>query len=810
MAARQGGVPFGNTLRLREEARDAWGWTWIDRLTQDLSYALRMLRKSPGFSFVAVLMLAVGIGVNVTAFGFFNLMVLRPLPIRNPETILQFERVSPGNFADNFPYPEVALFREQSKTLSSVLAMSFATLTLSGNEKPVYAHFVTANFLTEQGAGARIGRTLTALRDEAPNADPVVFLGYQFWQQRFGGDPSVAGTSVLLNGRPATIIGVADQEFGGLGGQPDVWAPINQEPYFVTGTSTTDFSQTAINVQMWGRLAPGLSPMAAEGELASLAAELRKQHPDDIWEKESVPSSPGGYLLRVRHEMYPVLAIAAALGMLILLVACGNLGSLMLARSVAREREIAIRVAVGASRSRLIRQLFTESLLLAFLGSVASLMLGYVVLRCLILQGDMPWWIHPAPDWRVILFAACIGFASAILFGLAPALQGARQRQQATLMRRALIGAQVAGSCVLLIVSGLLVRALNHAAFSAPGFEYANVITIDPSLRGYTPARARQFFDALEPRLRALPGVESVALASNPPLGHRWTVDNTEIAGRPVNIHFNHIEPSFFETMKIPILRGRGLARGNEKEIVISESLARLRWLGEDPIGKLFRTGVDPQGVPRESTVVGIVRAARLVSPGDSDAVEAYQLAAGDILPSMVVLVRTAARPEALVPVVASVAKAIDPKLFPGVELMKISYRDKVQQAGYTAMAAGILGFAALLLACAGILGLVAYSVSQRTKEIGIRMALGAKPGHVVSAVVRQLILPVGAGLVAGIGAAAAISRLLRGALWGISNLDTISYLAAICVFVLAAAVAAVLPARRALRVDPMNALRED
>jgi predicted permease len=801
--AERAGKPLAHTLLLREEARDAWGWTWIDRIAQDVRYAARMLRKSPGFTAAAVLMLALGIGVNVAAFGFFDLMFLRPLPVRDPGSLLRFDRSAPQGYADNFMYPEVAFYREHSRTLSAVLASGDAKVTIEGDDRQLAARFATANFFSELGARARLGRLLDPGRDEASDAGPVVVLGEGLWQRHFGADPLIVGKTILLNGNPATVIGVVSSEFSGLGlGTPDLWAPINQQPYFVKGSRLTDFSDSGIGVFMWGRLQAGLTPKVSEEELMSLAAELHRQHPKDVWEKEGLPSKPGGYANSIRHEMVPVLALVGALGLLILGAVCGNLGSLLLARGVAREREIAIRVAVGAGRGRLIRQLFTESLVLALLGSAAGLALGYVVQRFLLAWAEVPVWLDATPDRRVMLFAIGMGFAAAIMFGLTPAWQAARQRHRATITRQFLVGTQVAASCVLLIVAGLLVRALNRAMFENRGFEYQHVISIDPHFHGNSSAEARAYLDTLENRLRGLPGVDAVSMVSNPPLGNRWTVFKSEVAGHAVSIHYNHVDPPFFQTMQIPLLRGRNLIRGDLRAIVVGESLARLQWPADDPVGKLFRNGADTY------TVVGVVGSARLVSPEDSDAVEIYQLASGDILPSMMVLVKTSGPPEGLVQVVASVAKAIAPKLFPEVQLLKGAFRDKLQTAEYSALAVSLLGAVALLLAGAGIVGLVAYGVTQRTKEIGIRMALGARPAHVLAVVLRQFAIPVAAGLLAGVGGAAALSQILRQLLYGVSNLDPMAYVGAVGVFAVAVVVAALLPARRALRVDPIRALR--
>ena len=834
MAAREGRRNLGNSLRLREQARDAWGWTWIDRLGQDLRYAARVLRKSPGFTAVAVLTLALGIGVNVAAFGFFDLMFLRPLPVRDPATILHFVRSSPLGVADNFVYPEVAFYREHAQTLSSVLALSFGRLSLDGAAAPVNVHYVTANFFSALGAAPAFGRLLDAPRDEAPDADPVVVLSYRFWQRQFGADVQVIGRTIRFSGKPATVIGVAGREFSGLGmDPPNVWAAIAQEPYFAPGTELDNFSERGIGVFMWGRLAPGLAPPAAETELRALAAVLHHRHPNDVWANESLPSQPGAYGLTIQPQLIPVLALVGTLCLLILIMACGNLGSLLLARAVARKTEIAIRVAVGAGRVRLLRQLITESFVLACLGFGAGLVMGYAALRGLIAAAGLPPWVHATPDWRTIAFAAGVGLASTVLFGLMPSWQAARQRYRAAFLRQIFIGVQVAAGCVLLIVAGLEVRALNHAIRTDPGFDYRQVITIDPALTGYTPARARVYFAALKERLRALPGVESVALASNPPLGNRWTVSNTTIAGRPVNIHINHVDPAFLPTMQIPILRGRNLSAGDAHAAVVSDSLARVLWpseaqrarnsappcreelrrpeaargaplcasSSEDPIGKTLQSG------SAQLTVVGISRSARLVSPEDSDAVEVYVLAGTDLWPSMSAIVRTAPPPEDLVRPITAAVKSIDPQLLPEVQLMKDQFRGKIQTAEYAALAVSVLGFIAQFLACLGIVGVVAYAVTQRTKEIGIRMALGAKPANILPMILSQFSRPLAAGLVVGVAGAAGLSRLLRWQLYGVSNLDLAAYLGAIGVFVVTAAIAALWPARKALRVDPMRAL---
>lgn len=489
--------------------------------------------------------------------------------------------------------------------------------------------------------------------------------------------------------------------------------------------------------------------------------------------------------------------------LLILAVACGNLGGLLLARGVAREREISIRAAIGAGRGRLVRQLFTESLLLGFVGSLAGLGLGYVVLRSLMTMSGTPAWLNPAPDWRVMLFAIAMGLGAAILFGLTPAFHVVHRRHRATLMRQILIGAQVAASCVLLIVAGLLVRALNRAS-GDPGLDYKQVVSIDPGLanHGYTPAQARTYIDTLQSRLRDLPGVESVSFASTPPFGNKKTTIGMERDGRATRINTNSIDPQYFETMKIPLLHGRSLMPGDSHGIVVSQSLAALVWPAEDPLGKPFEIG------DTKYTVAGIAGNARVTEDQNTTAV--YFPANSTDLPSIVVLVRTSGRPEGSAPGMASIAKEIDPRIFPDLQLMKTAFRQKLGGAEKSALAVGVLALVALLLACLGIVGLVAYAVAQRTKEIGLRMALGAKPSHIVAIVLRQFSRPVVVGLLVGLGGAAGLAQVLRRILFGVGSLDPVAYLGAIGFFTVTVAVASVFPTLRALRVDPMRALRND
>jgi predicted permease len=810
MSGKSGHRNFGNPMRLREQAREAWGWTWIDRLGQDISYAARTLRRSPGFSITAILVLAVGIGVNVTAFSLVNMMLLQYIPVRDAASIVRLQRRSPDASTNTISYNSMKFYADHTRTLSAVMG----TLGVPGQQvenepQPVTTSFVTENYFKELGTQPALGRTIDPQQDQIGSA-PVVVLGNNFWQNRYASDPNIIGKVIHINQKPATVIGVLPYNFVALGRQhPDLWLPMTQVGYFIDGNTTiSDTESNSGGVEMWGRLAPGVSAKAAELELLSLTNQLRKQHPKGIWDNEYIRSDPGGHDQLMQPDMFIALYAVAGLVFLILAVACANLGGLMLARGVAREHEIGIRVAIGASRGRIFRQLFTESLQLSAIGSVTGLIVAYITLRITMAHANAPLWMTATPDWRVITFTVVVGFLAAALFGLAPALQIARQRQRRTIVRQILLGAQIAASCLLLIVAGLLVRAAQHALYADPGFGFEQVLAVDlgQGNHGYKPADARNLLEQFRDRTRAVPGVTSVALTSMQPLGHNRvsTISNT-INGHLVRIFPFTVDPEFFATMQVPLLRGRNFHPGEEHAVIISDSLAKKQWPGEDPIGKPDASGSGPGDI-----VVGVVANARLMDMQDGDTVELYHAAKEADMNDLVVLVKAAGAPEGLTPALRSITQNLDPKLFPETRLLKAEFRNETQSAGNIAKVISLLGFVAVLLAGLGILGLVAYTVSQRTKEIAIRLALGATKVQVLTAVLRQFSWPVLIGLIAGTAATAALSQILRRILYGVSNLDPISYVAAIATLIAIFAIAAVLPARRALKLDIARALHQE
>jgi predicted permease len=800
MAARAGRSNFGNTLRMREQAREAWGWTWLDRLAQDLSYAARMLARSPGFTVTAVLVLAIGIGVNVAAFSLFNMVALKPLPVRDPGSLVRLERRSPDQYSSEMPYLSAVFYGEHAKSLEAMIAvLGIPPMQVNDDLHGTSASFATANYFSELGTPAAAGRLFDPSRERQATAPPVVVLSYKLWQRQFNGDPGVVGRIVKLNRKPATVIGVTPYEFASLGGQtPDLWIPMVQQPYFVTG-STLLTDPGASSVRMWGRLASGVTPKMAAEELKALTNELRRQHPKEIWDKEYIDIHPGGHLQVMQEGMYRVAAMVALLTMLILAVACANLGGLLLARAVTREHEMGIRMAIGATRARIFRQLATESVVLALLGATAGLGLSSIGLRVVLTQFQVQGWLSASPDWRVLVFTSGMALTAAVFFGFAPALQIARQRQRKTLVRQVLIAVQVAASCLLLIVAGLLVRATLHVLYTDPGFAYEQLLSVDPQLvqHNYSPAAGQAYLDAMQERIRALPGVKSVSLVKLPPMGHTISNMDEEINGHQVKVYPNWVMPGLFETMGIPLRMGRTFYAGEKNVVIVSESMARREWPGQNPIGQQL-----PNGSAKD-TVVGVAGDAHVNAANDDDAVELYWPAQREDMPGMVVMVRTTGEPDSLSPMIKGISESMDVKLFPEIRQMKVLYHDNVLKTiENIARAVTLIGLVAVLVAAVGIIGLVSFSVSQRLKEIAIRMALGATKAQLLRAVLRQFVWPVSIGMAAGVAIAVMASRLLRVALYGVSNLDPASYSVAILVLMAILGLAALLPAQRALRLD--------
>jgi predicted permease len=798
-------LEFGGLEQIKEDCRQSRGTLWLVSIVQDVRFGARILSRSPGFSVTAIVVLALGIGVSTLAFSLYNIISLQSIPVHDPGTLVRIQRRSPDNSTPGVPYSSIAYYRDNAKSLSAVIAiMNAAPMVLNRDEQRVNPAFVSSNYFSELGGLPIIGRLFDSLHEDSGSA-PVVVLSFRYWQRKFDSDPMIVGKTIRLGGKPATVVGVTSEAFANLGSEnPDIWLPLLQHSYFVEGSKPLNDPKFEGLILMWGRLAPGASMPRAEQELLSLTNQLRKLYPSVIWDQEHILVTPGAHFLSL-EDGAPVLGLIGLLVFLILAIACANLGGLVMAHGAGRQREIRLRFDLGARTLRVFRQLFTENLLLGLLGSIAALPLCYTVLRLALVYSNAPSWMSAMPDLRVLVFAAAMGVLAALAFGFLPTLQMVRRKKDRFLWHQMVVCAQVGASCVLLILAGLLVRATLHTLYSDPGFGYEQVLSIDPGMNehGFASPKAQAYLDQLQSRLRGVPGVAFVSIAMNPPLVNKEVmITGIEVNNRRILIYPNWVGPEFFQTMRIPLLRGRYFHAGEKNAVILSESLALKRWPNEDPIGKQWKDGND--------VVVGIVGNTRAMELNNTDATEIYYPANTDVLPEMSVLVRTAGDPNTVSPIIKSIAGNLDPKLFPTITPLTAGFRKNVSQVEQIATIVSLLGGIAMFLAVVGLLGLVSYAVSRRTREIAIRLALGANRAEIISAVLQRFAWPVLLGLVAGVAITGSLSQVLRRGLYGIGGFDPISYAGAMTVLIAILAAAAMLPIRRAFRLDIARILHSE
>jgi len=787
------GPRFGNELRLREEAADQWGWTWLDRLGQDVRFGLRLLRRSPSFALTAITVLALGIGINLAAFEVFDAVALSSLPVRSPHTLVTLSRRNPHGSSTSFSYPEFAFYRSKSASLAGAFAFVYGSVDLDG-VPATDAEFVTPTFFTDLGARPVAGRLFDA-GDERRDADRVALLDERVWRSRFGADPAIVGRSVQVNGHPFVVVGIAPSDVTGRA-HAAIWIPVTQHAAAFSGSTLLDDWTAKGAVRFNARLREGLSADAARSELAGLAAALQKERPSDTTEGEWIELHPAGKYLVLDDANGVALALVFALVLLVLVTACMNLGVLVLARTLGRDREFSLRFSVGASRGRILRQLLTEHLMLGLLGAAAGCGVAAIATRVFAVTTRLPPAITPHLSWRSSALAVALAVVSALAFGFTPAMQAIRPSMSQRLrLRSVLVAVQVAAAGVLLILSGLLVRGVTRVAKAPLGFDYQHTLVADPDLsaHGMKAGAAMAYWQHVEARMRQVPGVVDVAVTTLPPFGNRMAIDGERTV-------FYGVTASYFTTLGIPLRRGR-IFRDDEKDVsVVSESLARRRWPAGDALGQKYY----------DATVIGVVGDARTVRVGEVASAERYQPLAPDDLSMSVMVVRTAGPPQDAAATVASLLRAEGTGLVPTVRPLADAFEDKLNEPRQIALIASSLGITALLLAVTGLGGLVAYTVSQRTREIGVRVALGARPSHVVVAIARQFRTPILCGAIGGSALAAGAGTLMSSELFGISQFDPLSHAGSLLLFAIVAALAAVPSIRRALRVDPVTTLRAE
>jgi macrolide transport system ATP-binding/permease protein len=836
---------FGGLLIAQEDSRAMWGFASLEVLWQDLRYGFRMLRKSPGFTTVVVLSLALGVGVNTAVFSFVNAVLFKPLVgVNDPDRLVWFR--APAS------YPDYEDYRDQNDVFSGLFASggrSDFSLNSDGQPERISGELVTANYFSVLGVEAALGRTFLPEEDLSLGSHPIVVISHNLWQRRFGADLNIAGKDIRLNGLSATVVGVTPKGFiGKEAAMPvDIWVPMVMYPQLRPSAASRDTNEIGrLNdrnthwLHVVGRLKPGVSLKQAEAAMTGIAERVAEAHQsvkkDERLRAVELLSVSGGLDPRDRLEALPLAGMLMAIVGLVLLTACANVASLLLARASLRQREIALRQALGASRSRLIRQLLTEAVMLSLLGGVVGLLLASWSSGLLLaFSRSTPIAnLDISLDYRVLAFTLLTSLLAGIIFGLAPALQTSRpdllpaiKNDSAILVRSSrryrlrnlFVIAQVMLSLVLLVGAGLFIRSLQNARAVNPGFNAENglLVPIDLALLRYSETKGQAFYRQLIEQVKTLPGVEEASLMRFVPLGLSFAQREIVIAGSNLTstsrsqAGFNIVGSAYFQTMGIPLLSGREFSDqdrdGALGVVIVNETLAQQFWPGENPIGKQVSFGSGPKDPHFE--IIGVASDGKYSTLGESPRPFIYQPLLQNYEGEMTLVVSTATDPAGLTEAVREKIRALDNNLpVADVKTLAEQVSFSLFPARVGAMFLGVFGLLALVLAVTGVYGVVSYTVSQRTQEIGIRIALGARSGDVFRLVIRQGMLLVIVGIVLGLAASLAVTRLVSNFLYGLSATDLITFVGVSLLLMTVALMACFLPARRATKVDPMIALR--
>ena len=806
-------------------------------MLRDLRYALRVLGKNPGFTTAAVLTLALGIGLNATIFSIFDAMALRPLQLPGTTRALSmYQDMRGGNEGRSmiggpslFSSLEYAEYRDNNHVFIGLTAYTPEYRVLvDADVKPVQGELTTCDYFSVLAVSPRLGRAFSPNECASTGAGPVVVLSDAFWRNRFAADPAILGKTVKLNRLPFTVIGVAPPSFHGTEiVASSWWVPISMQ-YALSGRSDAPFeaNENLGWLALIGRLKPGLTTSQAHADLGVIAARRDARHSGRL---TTLSLSEPNYFGRAdkRRAIFAVGTVFLVAVGLVLLIACANVANLFLARATARQREIAVRLAIGASRVQLVRQLLTESFLIALAGGVIGTAVSFssatALVNVLLRNPDLdPLNIAVAPDMRIFAYSLLLVLVAAFGFGLAPALQSTRPdlnnmlRDGAEIggtrgrLRNSLVGVQVAVSMVLLVSAGLLLRGLSHAESVDPGFAIDNAVTMSVDLRaeGYTAQRAVAFHRGLDSWLKTLPGFVAASQAFTAPLANRHYFGTFGLPGeeRQRQLQFNRVSPGFFSSVGLPLVRGRDFnpSDASGSTMIVSEAAASLMWPGQNPVGKTVHAEHD-------YTVIGVARDAQVSELGRAHEPFLY-LAASDsnAIEIGTVIVRSAAPYPTVAAALRANALALDPDLHLKIAPLRDNMRFYLQASQILATLSSALAGLALLLATIGIYGTVAFMVARRTREIGIRMALGAHSANVVRLVTRDTMRTVVIGAVVGLALCVVATRVLAVVLFGVSTLDAAAFLGVPALLLGVALVASYIPTRRAVRIDPLIALRAE
>jgi predicted permease len=822
---------------------------WLQTVLFDCRFAFRQVRKEPAVTATVVITLGLGIGVNTAMFSLLNGWLLRPLPVPSPQqvTVLASQQKEGSN--GNFSYPDFLDFQRGDDSFSSLFGYAFGIggLSADGEAREIAYSSVTGNYFSGLGVKPALGRLFLPGEGEKPGEELLVVLGYSFWQSKFGGDPHVIGKSVRVNGKQATVIGVTPREFHGTVFllDMDAFLPLSALSLISDSVNSLTVRDDRLLTVM-GRLKQGTALKQAQSSTDVIADRLATQYPeaDKGVKVQLVPESfarPGAFVA----TFVPVIAsLFLVLAGLVLLLACTNVANMLLVRATVRSREVAIRAALGATRARIIRQVVTESLLMALLGSVAGILLGSASLAVsgsllhsvFTNRNNRGFSMDVSFDWRVFAYATVTAILAGILVGLWPALRATRADVNVELqessrgaspsggkstVRSALTVAQLACSLVLLIAAGLFVRSLNAAEHMYLGFNPDHVLNVimDPHEIGYDQPQTKAFYQQLVDEVRRIPGVQSTSLAFTVPMGFPSKTTPVVVQGHPVTarerptvIPYDCISPSYLETMQIPLLKGRKFkesdSEGSPPVAIVNQTMAKRFWPNEDPVGKYFsmksNTGpfIEIVGVARDGQYFFISTAAQPYF---------YLPLAQNFVSYRFLQLRTSVPPQSIV---STVEERIH-KLAPDLPIDDIRTMQQLVQgiAGLflfrlAATVAAVMGFLGLTLAIVGVYGVVSYSVSRRTHEIGIRVAVGAGRNDILKLVCRQGLELIGAGVCAALLAAWALARAVASLLLNVSPADPVTFVSVAALIILVALAACLIPAYRATRIDPNSALR--
>jgi len=838
---------------------------------RDLNFALRTLRRTPGFTLVAVLTLALGIGANTAIFTLLNQVLLRLLPVKDPHSLVMLTMRGKhygSNWGSNaISYPMYKDFKEHNEVFSGMMARFpiYASVTIGNASERVKAELVSGSYFDVLGVTTAIGRPFTPDDDKTKDGHPLVILSYNYWRDKFGAKPDVIGSNILVNNNKMTVVGVSQAGFDGveLGDPPSIFVPMMMQLELMPGNKDMLTNRRNRWVNVFGRLKPGVSAETAKASLqpymhSMLEMEVKEEafrnaSPYDreqflkCW-MDVIPGSQGRQNVQ-RGLSTPLWVLMATTGM-VLLIACANIANLLLARATRRQKEMAIRLAIGASRGRIISQLLIEMLVLAMAGGVLGLMLAFWADKALMsvyLPADSARLnITTSPDLRVLLFTFGVSALTALAFGLVPALQTTKPNVGTVLkdeasavvgsgnkgLRKSLVVVQVALSLLLLIGAGLFLRSLDNLSQLGPGFNATRLIgfEIDPSLNGYTPERGKLAYRQLTENLKSLPGVEGVGLASmrileNDEWDSSMTVEgyNPDKPDDRAEPYMNSISPNYFAALGVPIVSGRDFTDADSREVkhgqdaedfvpatvMINETFARKFFAGRDPIGRHLGFGSDP-GTKTDMEIIGVVKDIKYTSLRDEIPPQAYiPYLASRGIGGMTVYVCTTADPKAMMNLIREKVRDLDANM-PIFDMRTTDeqIQNSLSAERMIASLSTVFGLLATILAAVGLYGLMAYNVVQRTREIGIRMALGAAQGDVVWMVMRDVLILVGIGIAVGVPAALALTSVVRSQLYGLTGHDPMTLILATAGLAVVAFAAGYIPAIRASRLDPMRALR--